>query len=1202
VSPDEECPYKGLASFSETDSEYFFGRERLVGELAARTVGVGLLGVVGASGSGKSSVVAAGLLPSLRVGLLPGSERWQHVIMRPGERPLAELQRTIDSLSDQGIHSLEQVLEEHSPETRLVLVVDQFEETFTACSDEEERAAFIAQLTGAASQVPDHLVVVLTLRDDCYGACAPHVDLAGLLGANHVLVPPMSRDELARAIELPARRAGLRVELALTDRLVEEVADEPGGLPLLSTTLVELWQERSEGWIRLETYERTGGVRGAVARMAEESFAHLDGPEREAARAVLLRLTGIGEGDVVTRRRVPISEFDLERDPVIASVLTRLTQDRLLTMSETTVEVAHEALLREWPRLRGWLEEDLQSRQLRLHLTQMAKQWDASGREPGELYRGARLSATLDWTTLHGRELNELEQAFLGASREATEQEAVRQRRTNRRLRGLLVGVAIFLVVALVAGLVALAQSSRARNAAAAAEHSATVALAQSLGSKGVAEPRLDTGLLLATEGVKLNDSVQTRNTLLTTLLRQPSVIGVFQVGQKGTEATNIAIRPDGRTLAVTTTEDELRFYDTSTWQPIGRPIPKIAGYAGAGMAFTRDGSKLLVQAGNGAQLFDIRTHEVFRSLAAHPERSIQSLALSPNGGMAYAQAFDFIERWDTGTERRLSSVQVSGLPGEIFGVADSTGEVVTATTDGTNGAIQVRDGTTLAARRSFPVPNLGFSFFYVDVTPDGRTAALTAQESMDQSVVPIRFIDLRTGKIAIGIGGSGGNFLTFSPDGRSLASVDGTEVLLWDVPARTVVQTLSGHAGGINGLTFDASGRTLYASSVDGTVFAYDVTGAGGLGRRFSVGSGDHLNAPAYATFSATADGARIAVTESDGKVNVVDVPTGRIVTSFRAIPSGPADYAGLSPDGREIVVAGEPGIIAHWRLGSGEPTLIRTFSGLLGGKTQELFDAQGNVAGTFFATPWATFSPDGRWIAGIDTMAIPKEPGESPLVKVRLMEWNASTGAERTAHLDLTATSATGNLAYSPDGSLIAMPFDNDIVVLDAGTLKVVRKLAADPSGVTWIAFSPSGRILASAGNGGVVRIWNVPTWKQIGSSVQVIAAQAHSIAFDPSGQVLLVTGTSGRTSLWSVPGLHQIGKEMSANLTGFGGWSTSGFAGSSIVLMFNDGEAFEWPGSVGEWQRHACVVAGRNLTRAEWKLHVPDRPYQKTCPQEP
>ena len=312
----DECPYKGLATYEESDAANFFGRERLVGELAARMVQVGLLGVVGASGSGKSSVLAAGLVPSLRAGLLPGSEHWTEITTRPGEHPMVALETALSASWGNAATdlSLPGVLDKVPADGRLVLIVDQFEETFTTCASDDERAAFIHALTDAATLSPDRIAVILAIRGDFYAHCAAYPELATALAANHVLVGPLSREELTRAIELPPRRAGVRVESALVDALVEEVAGEPGGLPLLSTALFELWQNRQGGWIQIAVYEKSGGVRGAVARLAESSYEQLSDGERSAARKMFLRLVLVGDGEAAMRRRVSLDELDLERD------------------------------------------------------------------------------------------------------------------------------------------------------------------------------------------------------------------------------------------------------------------------------------------------------------------------------------------------------------------------------------------------------------------------------------------------------------------------------------------------------------------------------------------------------------------------------------------------------------------------------------------------------------------------------------------------------------------------------------------------------------------------------------------------------------------------------------------------------------------------------------------------------------------------
>jgi DNA-binding SARP family transcriptional activator/energy-coupling factor transporter ATP-binding protein EcfA2 len=264
------CPYKGLARFEPSDAEFFFGRERLVAELVARLVGAGLLGVVGPSGSGKSSLVRAGLVPALRGGVLPGSQRWRQVLMRPGEHPVWELGRLLD-VGDDGRGMLLRAAERCvRADGRLLLVVDQFEELFTVCQDPQERVGFLDELLAAAG-AEQGAIVVVGLRADYYGRCAEHPGLAAQLGASQVLVGPMRPEELRRAIELPAERAGLRVEPELTEAMVADVAGEPGGLPLLSTALLEGWERRQGRTLTLAGYRETGGVHGAVARLAERA-------------------------------------------------------------------------------------------------------------------------------------------------------------------------------------------------------------------------------------------------------------------------------------------------------------------------------------------------------------------------------------------------------------------------------------------------------------------------------------------------------------------------------------------------------------------------------------------------------------------------------------------------------------------------------------------------------------------------------------------------------------------------------------------------------------------------------------------------------------------------------------------------------------------------------------------------------------------
>jgi DNA-binding SARP family transcriptional activator len=374
----EVCPFKGLAFFDRADAEYFCGRELLIADLLARLVESPLVGILGSSGVGKSSLLRAGVLPALSAGSLPGSERWRQVLLRPGAHPNAELSRALAG------GRLGGVIGQLAPGERLVIAVDQLEELFTLCGQEAERAAFAGRLAAAAGDAERRALVVVSLRADFYGRLASYPRLAALVSASHVLVGPMDRGELAWAIEQPAGRAGLEAERPLVEALVSDVAGEPGGLPLLSTTLLELWRARDGRVLRYGSYRASGGVRGAVARLAEDAYHQLGEGEQPIARGLMLRLAS-GENGTLARRRVPLGE--LERIPGAGPVLAKLTDARLLTVSDGEVELSHEALLREWPRYHTWLEEDRIGRRLHAHLTAAARDWDEHGRDAADVYR-----------------------------------------------------------------------------------------------------------------------------------------------------------------------------------------------------------------------------------------------------------------------------------------------------------------------------------------------------------------------------------------------------------------------------------------------------------------------------------------------------------------------------------------------------------------------------------------------------------------------------------------------------------------------------------------------------------------------------------------------------------------------------------------------------------------------------------------------
>ena len=376
------CPYMGLAAFEADDAEFFFGREELVAELTARLAGTRFLAVVGPSGSGKSSLVRAGLLPAVWAGALPRSREWQTLVLTPGAHPLEELAARVSLLrgisptsllndlkqDPQALHmAVRQALADEPEEVKLLLVADQFEEVFALCHDEEERRGFIDALLYAVEAEEGRVVVVPTIRADFYGHCADYPQLAARL-SDGLLVGSMAEGELRAATERPAALVGLSLEPGLADLILGDVAGEPGALPLMSHALLETWGRRRGRTLTLSGYAAAGGVSGAIAQTADTVYAGFTPEEQATARNIFLRLTELGEqGTQDTRRRVAASELvrTPEEAEAVEGVLKTLADARLVTTGEQTVEVAHEALIREWPALRGWLEEDRDG--LRIH-------------------------------------------------------------------------------------------------------------------------------------------------------------------------------------------------------------------------------------------------------------------------------------------------------------------------------------------------------------------------------------------------------------------------------------------------------------------------------------------------------------------------------------------------------------------------------------------------------------------------------------------------------------------------------------------------------------------------------------------------------------------------------------------------------------------------------------------------------------------
>jgi WD40 repeat protein/uncharacterized caspase-like protein len=1135
------CPYRGLQAFTEDDAQYFYGRESLTQQLLQAIQQQACLAVVGASGSGKSSIVQAGLIAQLRQGQqIPSSDQWFIARMRPGDRPLdalakrladrPEYQFQIEGFLHQGAEGFVQWIRTR-PEPMVLLVVDQFEELFTL-SPAEDRRRFLALILEAVQYASDRFKLVLTLRADFIASGLEIPELAPVLQRSSLFVSPSLADEDYRSVIVrPAEQVGLTVEPALVEVLLKELDRSPGNLPLLEFVLEQLWQQRDSGQLTLKAYQQQiGGLQGALERKAQSTYDLLDPMAQDCARWIFLSLTQLGDNTEDTRRRIlkadlVVSKYSSELIDRTLQILTSAklivinTDDSLpaqsrdassvtptLSPMSVTIEVAHEILIRHWSTLRWWLDENRSRLRAQRQIEQAATQWDKHDRQDDFLLRGIRLAEAEELYIQYTDELSTETQQFIEACLAARQREQDEAKRQLKRAQRIAVTIGVLGLSA--TGFAGLSMWN---------QRNAQIREVQALSASSEAMLNSNAQLESLIAAVKAGRQTQQLDRPWNFLPMSAKMGAIATLQQALTQTQELnrltahaqqvnssVMSPDGQTIATASDDGTVKL-----WSNNGQFLRDLTGHQDRVLAVAFSSGSSLIATASADKTIRIwnREGKLLQTLTGHADW-VTDVQFNPKGKfLASASRDGTIKLWRLGVPIREQQT-LRGHQGWVNAIRFSGDgqQLVSGGEDGIVRLWQVNNATGSAAFKA----NNG-RITSVAFSPDEKRIAIAGENKAAK-------LFSTTGQELASLQGHSDqvNSISFNPDGTKIAtgSIDGT-IRLWSSEG-DAIRIIRGHGSAITHVNFSRNGLELLSASADKTA------------RIWRINPADKLFEQGVSVISVSPDGNTIAVANPNHTIHLWQRNQQELRLLETVFKGHTATIAALafSPNGQFLASASADKTIRIWDMSSGK--LIKTITGHDDRVTTLSFRFDSNVlaSGSADKTIKLWSMPDGRMVDTLkghedEVTAMSFSPDGRFLASgsvdntIRLWYPDSVTPVILGRH-----KLAIASLAFSPNGKKLASAsWDNTIQLWAVSEAKPEKEMTPDRSfsghngGVLSLSFSPNGQLLASGSDDNTIKLWNT-TEGELLKTLSGTHDRVQSVVFSRDGRSLI--STSDRTGL--------------------------------------------------------------------------------------